>query len=454
MRVVVIGGGISGLATAFYVRRARPDVEVFVLEAAQRLGGTMLTREINGFRFEGGSNGFLSNKPHTLDLVRDSGAQPLLLPSNDAARIRYIYSDALHRLPESPPAFLATPLLSWRAKLRVLGEIFTPARRDITDESLRDFGYRRVGKEFTDTFLDPMSAGIYASTAAKLSVHAAFPAVVRLEREYGGLFKGMIKRRKRRAGPGGRLMSFHGGVGTFVDHLGEVLGETVRTGIKVRSLRRGTEGYILLTTDGELTADAVVLSTPAYAAARMLRHLDDELAYWLGQVGYTPIAVVGFGYRDLAHPLKGFGLLTTAASQQEVLGVLWDSSIFPDRAPPGKKLVRVMIGGQRNSELAMRSEEELIDIARRGLTHTMGVTENPAVTFVKRWRRGIPNYRLGHLANVERIFARVAGQWPGLYLNSNAYWGIGLNDCVGNAKRCAAAIARREPWRGGPLLEP
>jgi oxygen-dependent protoporphyrinogen oxidase len=249
-------------------------------------------------------------------------------------------------------------------------------------------------------------------------------------------------------------MSFRGGVGTFVDHLGGVLGEAVHTGIKVRSLRRSGDGYALLTTDGELPADAVVLSTPAYAAARMLRRLDDDLAYWLGQIGYTPIAVVGFGYRQLSHPLRGFGLLTTAASQQEILGVLWDSSIFPDRAPAGKKSLRVMIGGQRNSELALRSEEELIEIARRGLTSTMGVTDTPAVTFVKRWRRGIPNYRLGHLANVERIFARVANHWPGLYLSSNAYWGIGLNDCVGNAKRCAEAVARREPWRGGPLLEP
>jgi len=454
MRVVVIGGGISGLATAFYVRRARPDVELTVLEAAPRLGGTMVTREINGFCFEGGSNGFLSNKPYTLDLVRDAGAESLLLPSNDAARIRYIYSDALHRLPESPPAFLATPLLSWRGKLRVLSELFTPARRDIADESLRDFGYRRVGKEFTDTFLDPMSAGIYASTAAKLSVHAAFPAVVRLEREYGGLFKGMVKRRKRRAGPGGRLMSFQGGVGTFIEHLGEVLGDAVRTDVKARSLRRVDDGYRLLTREGEIGADAIVLATPAYAAARMLRHLDDDLAYWLGQVGYTPIAVVGFGYRELAHPLNGFGLLTTAASQQEILGVLWDSSIFPDRAPAGKKSLRVMIGGQRNSELALRSEDELIGIARRGLAQTMGVSETPAVTFVKRWRRGIPSYRLGHLANVERIFARVANQWPGIYLNSNAYWGIGLNDCVGNARRCAEAVARGEPWRGGPLLEP
>jgi len=249
-------------------------------------------------------------------------------------------------------------------------------------------------------------------------------------------------------------MSFQGGVGTFIEHLGEVLGDAVRTDVKARSLRRVDDGYRLLTREGEIGADAIVLATPAYAAARMLRHLDDDLAYWLGQVGYTPIAVVGFGYRELAHPLKGFGLLTTAASQQEILGVLWDSSIFPDRAPAGKKSLRVMIGGQRNSELALRSEDELIGIARRGLAQTMGVSETPAVTFVKRWRRGIPSYRLGHLANVERIFARVANQWPGIYLNSNAYWGIGLNDCVGNARRCAEAVARGEPWRGGPLLEP
>ena len=279
MRVVVIGGGISGLATAFYIRRSMPDLELSILEAAPRLGGTMVTREINGFRFEGGSNGFLSNKPYTLDLVRDSGAEGLLLPSNDAARIRYIFSGSLHRLPESPPAFLATPLLPWSAKLRVLGEIFTRPRRDIIDESLRDFGYRRVGRAFTDTFLDPMSAGIFASTAAKLSVNAAFPAVVRLEREYGGLFKGMLKRRKRHAGPGGQLMSFHGGVGTFIEHLGVTLGGAVHTGVKVRGLRRSGDGYVLLTTDGERTADVVVLSTPAYAAARLLRHLDDDLAY-------------------------------------------------------------------------------------------------------------------------------------------------------------------------------
>jgi oxygen-dependent protoporphyrinogen oxidase len=453
MRIAIVGGGISGLATAFYVQRLRPEAEVSLLEAAPRLGGTMVTRDVDGFRFEGGSNGFLSNKPYTLDLVRDAGAEHLLLPSNDAARIRYIYTDAVHRLPESPPAFLGTPVLSWRGKLRTLAEIFTPARRDIADESLRDFGYRRVGREFTDTFLDPMSAGIFASTPAKLSVHAAFPAVVRLEQEYGGLFRGMIKRRKRRAGPGGTLMSFKGGVGTFIDHLAGVLGPAIRLDAEVHGLRRDGRGYRLETAAGERTAEVVALAAPAHAVARMLGRVDGELAGWVADLGYTPIAVVGFGYDALRHDLKGFGMLTTSMARQEILGVLWDSSIFPDRAPAGKKSLRVMIGGQRNAELALRSEEELIAIARRGLAATLGITEEPVATFVQRWPRGIPSYPVGHLAAVDRIFARVA-TYPGLYLISNAYYGIGLNDCVGNALRCAQAIARSEPWRGGPLLEP
>jgi oxygen-dependent protoporphyrinogen oxidase len=453
MRIVVAGGGISGLATAFHLRRLQPEAEIVLLEQAPRLGGTMYTQEIQGFRFEAGSNGFLSNKPYTLDLVRDSGAEDLLLPSNDAARKRYIFSDRLLRLPETPPAFLGTPLISWRAKLRVAAEILVPARRDGADETLQSFGYRRVGKEFTDTFLDPMSAGIFGSSPERLSVNAAFPAVVRLEREHGGLFRGMIARRKRQAGPGGILMSFREGVGRFVDHLGRTLGESVRTGCAVESLERAGDHYRLATSAGPVEAERVVLCTPAPATARILRSLDPELAGWLERIEYSPIAVVGFGFDALAHPLPGFGLLTTSAARQEILGVLWDSSIFPDRAPAGKKCLRVMIGGQRNPELALREDAELIAIARRGLAATMGVTEPAAVSFVQRWPQGIPNYPVGHLANVDRIFARIA-RIPGLYLNSNAYYGIGLNDCVGSSLRCADQAARGEPWLGGPVLPP
>jgi oxygen-dependent protoporphyrinogen oxidase len=441
MRIVVVGAGISGLTAAFYLRQLRPDADLILLEREARLGGTMRTVDVDGFLFEAGSNGFLSNKPHTLDLVRDSGAEPLLMRSNDAARIRYIFSDALHRLPEDPLRFAASRLLSLRGKLRVLGEVLTPARRDEGEETLQQFGYRRVGREFTDVFLDAMVAGIYASTPDRISVNAAFPLVVRLERDYGGLFRGMIKKRKKQAGPGGVLMSFVRGVSTFVEHLGRAIRGDVRTGVEVTGIARDGAAWRLSTSAGEVGADRVVLTTPAYVTASLLAPLDGAMAERLGRIEYSPIAVVGLGYRRLAHPLNGFGLLTTTAARKPILGVLWDSSIFPDRAPPGQKSLRVMIGGQRSPELAMRDEAALIELARQGARETMGVTEVPSATFVQRWERGIPNYPVGHLANVAAIFERLGGL-PGLALTSNAFNGIGLNDCVANARACAEAVAQ------------
>jgi oxygen-dependent protoporphyrinogen oxidase len=364
------------------------------------------------------------------------------MPSNDNARIRHIYHNgALQRLPESPPAFLKTRLLSTSGKLRTAAEVVVPARRDAADESLQSFGYRRLGREFTDVFLNAMTAGIFASTPDAISVKAAFPLVVALERDYGGLFKGMIRKRRKEAGPGGILMSFRQGVSTYVDHLGATLDADLRVGEPVRGLAFESGHYRLRTDKAEYEADQVVLATPAHVAAGLLRELDAEAADRLDAIQYSPIAVVGLGYHDLAHPLQGFGLLTTAAARLPVLGVLWDSSIFPDRAPAGSKSLRVMIGGQRNPELALQDEDGLRTTALEGVARTMDVDSEPDVVFVKRWDRGIPNYPVGHIANVERITERLT-RFPGLYLNSNAYRGIGLNDCVHNSRELAGRIAR------------
>lgn len=441
MRVAIVGGGISGLATAFYVGRDRPDWEISVYEAASRWGGTMQTADRDGFLFECGPNGFLSNRCETLELIRDAGAEDLLQRSSDAARRRFIYADRLHPLPESPVAFLGTRLLSWRGKLRVLGELFVPARRDNEDESLQQFGERRVGKEFTDVFLNAMSAGIFASTPPLLSVAAAFPKVVALERDHGGLFRGMIARRKKEAGPGGVLMSFHGGVSRFIEHLaGRISGE-LRTDCPVHSVTREGERYRLDSDAGTQEFDQVVLATPAYVTRRLVADLDPRLAELVGEIDYAPISIVGFGYRNLAHPLDGFGLLTTSGAGQEILGVLWDSVIFPDRAPAGAKSLRVMIGGLRQPELALCDDSDLVEIAQRGVAETMGVTDDPDVTFVQRWERGIPSYAVGHLERITRMDDRLAAH-PGLHLNGNAYRGVGINDCVENSRRCAGLVAQ------------
>lgn len=441
MRVAIIGGGISGLSTAYYIKQLEPASEVFVFEKMPRLGGTMQTENVGGFLFETGSNGFLSNKPDTLELVKASGAEELLLKSEDAARIRYLYTDALHQLPDNPKAFLTTKLLGVGDRLRVLGELFVPAKKDNRDESLQSFGYRRVGKAFTDTFLDAMAAGICASTPAKLSINAAFPAVVQLEKDFGGLFKGMIKKKRKEPGPGGVLMSFQGGVGSFIEHLGNTLDSKIYTDSEVTALEPSQRNYIVKSQATEVEVPKVVLATPAYVSSRLLEAIDGQIAEQLQAIEYSPIAVVGFGYDRLSHSLNGFGLLTTTSAGKAILGVLWDSSIFPDRAPEGKKSLRVMIGGQRNPELSLADDSTLIEIALKGIQETMGVDETPMVNFVKRWERGIPNYGLGHLAQVGNIMETLK-TYPGLYLNSNAYYGIGLNDCVANSRKCAQRVVR------------
>jgi oxygen-dependent protoporphyrinogen oxidase len=439
MRIAIVGAGISGLSTAFYLQRERPDWELLIFDANPAPGGTMCTVEREGFLFEAGGNGFLTNKPDSLQLVADARAEHLLIPSSELARKRYIFTDRLHRLPESPPAFLVSPLLTIPQKLRVAAEVFIPPRRDGDDESLQSFGYRRVGKAFTDVFLDAMTAGIYATTPARVSVNAAFPLVAQLERDHGGLFRGMLARRKRQAGPGGILMSFRGGVGRFIEHLHSVLRADWRLGIPVGEIARDGDGYRVAGTAGEERVDRVVVSATAPAAAAMLRSMDGELASWLAAIEYSPIAVVGFGYRRLDHPMDGFGLLTTTAAGLPILGVLWDSSIFPDRAPQGSKCVRVMIGGQRNPEQLHLDDAGLADAAREGVRRTMGVAAEPDVVFVRRWRQGIPNYPVGHLAAMEGLFARVA-RYPGLHLNCNAYRGIAMNDCVRNSRELAQRL--------------
>jgi oxygen-dependent protoporphyrinogen oxidase len=441
MNIAIIGGGISGLSTAFYLKKENPDVKITLFEKKPNLGGKMKTRNQDGFLFEKGSNGFLSNKPDTLELVKESGCEDLLLKSDDNARIRYIYKDALHRLPESPMAFLKTPLLSFSGKIRVASEYFRAPKKDDSDETLQSFGYRRVGREMTDTFLDAMVAGIFASKPDKISVKSAFPAVVKLEKEYGGLFRGMLAKKKKEAGPGGVLMSFKGGVSSFIDRLSKSVDIEIKKDTFVDKVDKENDKFVVIADDKKYLFDKVVLSTPAYTSAKLITGLDMCLSEMLKTIEYSPISVVGLGYDNLSHPLNGFGLLTTTSSKKEILGVLWDSSIFHDRAPAGKKSLRVMIGGQRNPELALKSDKTLEEIALRGVKETMGIEDVPSVVYIRRYQRGIPNYRVGHLESMKQLFDRLK-EHEGLYLNSNAYFGVGLNDCVSNSKKTAHKISQ------------
>lgn len=313
-RIAIIGAGISGLCTALYLIRnltaAGMAAEILILEADRVPGGKMRTIREDGFHIEWGPNGFLTNKPHSLELVKELDAEDRLALSSDLARKRFIFSGGrLHRLPESPGAFFKSPLLSLSGRIRILGEPFAPGPPDGIDESLGAFARRRLGEEALEKLIDPMVTGIYAGDPDRMSLQSCFPVIRDLERKYGGLVKGMIllQRERRRAGvkqemsagPGGVLTSFDFGVQTLVDLMADRLADGLHTGAKVEQIGRAGGKYVLSLVEeqgrDEIAADA-------------------GLGEALSGIPYSPISVVALGYdkATLENPLDGFGFLIPA----------------------------------------------------------------------------------------------------------------------------------------------
>jgi oxygen-dependent protoporphyrinogen oxidase len=461
-RIVIVGAGISGLCTAHYLVRnlsaAGREAEILLFEAEEVPGGKMRTIREDGFNMEWGPNGFLTNKPYSLELVKDLGIENRLARSSDLARKRFIYSGGrLHRLPETPQAFFSSNLLSLPGRLRILWEPFAAGPPAGADESLGDFARRRLGSEALEKLLDPMVTGIYAGDPDRMSLRSCFPLIHELELKYGGLVKGMIslQRERRRAGekremsagPGGVLMSFDSGVQTLTDILAERLSEGLHTGVAVENVRRRDGKFLLSlvenTQRGEIDTDALVLATPAYAAAAALGALDPQISEALSAIPYSPVSVVALGYEQtaLGNSLDGFGFLIPRLEKRKILGALWDSSVFPNRAPQGRALIRAMVGGVRNPDLAALPEGALVGLTRAELAATMGVSADPVLARCFFHEKGIPQYLVGHGKVLDRIDARLAA-YPCLYLNSNAYRGIALNDCVLQSRLTAERIAR------------
>ncbi len=456
-RLVVVGGGISGLAVAHHAldaaRRLGLPLAVTVLEAAGRPGGRMWTDREDGFVVEHGPNGFLDSKPDALELAGRLNASDRLLRASPLARKRFICRRGrLRRLPESPPTFLASRLLSLRGKVRVLCEPFAPPPPD-GDETLAAFARRRLGPEALHFLIDPMVSGVFAGDPERLSLRAAFPRIAELEREHGGLFKALwrLRRTARRtpgsgpAGPGGTLTSFRGGVRTLVETLAAALGDAVVLGAPVRRVERTASGYRVLagTPERAVPASAVVLACPAYEAARMCEDLAPSLAEDLAAIPYAPVTVVATAYAraDVPHPLDGFGFLVPGREGRPVLGTLWDSSVFGDRAPEGRVLLRTMVGGARRPDLAALPDRDLLEAVRAQLRDFLGVRADPVRVWVYRHDRGIPQYEVGHGERLARI-ADALRDLPGLFLCHNAYRGIALNDCAREARATAEAAVR------------
>jgi len=449
-RIAIIGGGISGLSLAFFLKERDSSADITLFESDKRPGGKIWTDRADGFLCEWGVNGFLDNRPKTLELAGRISLEPLR--SNDASRKRYIFSDGrLHRLPESPPAFLMSSLLTLPGKLRVMAEPFIKGNAK-DEESLAEFARRRLGVEAYEKLIDPMASGIYAGNPETLSLRACFSKVYDLEKNYGGLIRGMIRLQKERkrqgsgekvgAGPGGVLTSFHEGMGILVRSLVDRLGGRIRLGYKAVSVDRKGKGYVISFSDGSsFEADCVIIASPAYAAADMTRNLDRKLSALAAEIPYPSLSVACLGYKKerISADLNAFGYLIPSREKRKILGTLFDSSIFPNRAPEGHVLLRIMVGGARASDLAMENDQKLLDIIRTELSVTAGIDAAPDFIRIYRHEMAIPQYTVGHIERLRNIEA-ILGKYPGLYLAGNAYRGIGVNDCIENSAKLAEKI--------------
>jgi oxygen-dependent protoporphyrinogen oxidase len=470
-RIAIVGGGISGLAVAWalHERRQRqadgPPLEVVVLEGEARPGGKILSERVDGFLCEWGPNGFLDREPATLELCRALGLGEQLLPATAAFGKRYIYrAGRLHVAAAHPLRFLASGLLPWRGKLRLLREPWVAARpaEATDDESVLAFAARRIGPVAARVLIDPMQSGIYAGDPARLSVASCFPRVVEIERQYGSLIRGLVavKRERRRrgagpsgaapgAGPSGHLTSLRPGLQLLPDTLAERLGDIVRRGQRVERLARSADGEAwVLHRRGQapLTADVLILACPAHAAATLLDGVDETLATLLRQIDYAPLAVVALGYRreQVRHPLDGFGFLAARGEGLRLLGTLWDSTIFGDRAPTDHVLLRAMVGGARDREAADLPPATLATAAHEALRPLLGIDGAPALAEAVIHRRAIPQYNVGHRDRVARLAAQLT-RHPGLILAGNALHGVGINDCARNATTVAEQALAQLP---------
>jgi oxygen-dependent protoporphyrinogen oxidase len=462
-RVVVVGGGIAGLATAYELRARAGGVpgglEVQVLEAASRVGGNLRTERVDGYRVEWGPNGFLDNVPATLDLVRRLGLEGEVVRASESAARRFLWRGGkLHLLPSGLGDFLASPLLSLGGRLRVLGEPFA-RKHPGGDETVFDFASRRIGREAAAVLVDAMVSGVFAGDAHRLSLRSAFPKMAEMEQRHGGLVKAMLAKQWQRmkekrsgaspaaaggpVGPGGTLTSFRDGIETFVEALAAGLNGDVHLDRAARSLDRSDRrGWSVATASGgPVDAEAVVLAVPAEHAAPMIAPLDDTVAATLRRIPTAPVAVVALAYsvEAIGATPNGFGFLVPRGEALRVLGCLCDSSIFPGRAPEGKVLVRAMIGGAHDPHAIELAESELVRLAATEVARAMGFTAEPERHWVFRHRAGIAQYVVGHEELVDTAAHRLRS-WPGLHLAGSAYYGVSMNSCVEKAPAIAERV--------------
>jgi oxygen-dependent protoporphyrinogen oxidase len=464
-RIVVVGGGIAGLAAAYRLQQTAPDLAITLIESDRRLGGKIVTDRVDGFVIEGGPDTFLSYKPRGLGLCQELGLEDRLHGTNEKIRRTYVMRGGrLYELPEGltgliPSRFgpmIKTGLISPLGKLRMGLDYFIPPRSPDGDESLADFVERRLGRELYARMIEPLMSGIYAGDGEQLSLAATFPQLRDTELKYGSLVKGMLAAKRKPAPPrsgstrpktpgtGKKWAAFltpTTGLAEIVEALeAKLSGVDIRLGTRVVSMGHSSNSaYSLALVSGEsLQADAVILATPAYVTADLVSNLDSDMAKALRTIPYTSTATVSVAYplADISRPLDGYGYIIPSAEGRNVLACTWTSTKFPHRAPQGFGLIRAFIGRAGQENALEKSDAELLELVRDELRVVLGITARPLLHRVFRWPKAMPQYTLGHLDRLVVIERRLA-RHSGLYVAGNGYRGIGIPDCIASGEAAA-----------------
>jgi oxygen-dependent protoporphyrinogen oxidase len=466
-RVVVIGGGIAGLATCYHLlqeaRAAGRRIEVTLIDKGERPGGNIRTERAEGFLIEGGPDCFLSEKPWALQLCKKLGLEGSVLPTSKPRGKTYVFSRGkLHLLPEGVILMVPTKmiplltssLLTLRGKLRMAIEPLIPKRKEKGDESLGDFVTRRLGKEALDKIAEPLVAGVHAGDPATMSIRSSFPRFVELEEQYGSLVKGMVARmaqmkKKKDAAPKGNgpvmtmFVTLKNGLGELVDKiLHEIKDVEILSGTSVAEIKKRGGGYEVRTDSGRvIDAGSLVVATPAYISAELLRGVDPELAEKLLTIPYASTATIsiGFNKKDVLHPMDGFGFVVPGSEKRGIMAASWSSVKWAGRAPDDKILIRCFVGGANRAHLVELDDAEMTKLVRAELKAMMGIDAEPVLVKIFRWRKAMPQYTIGHTERIAAIKA-LTEKHPGLYLTGSAYHGIGISDTTREAESTAKRV--------------
>ncbi len=457
-QVIIIGGGITGLAAAYRLQQLAPDVTITLIEKDQRLGGKILTEQSDGFVVEGAPDSFLSRKPRGVGLCEELGLTQQLQgrdPRHSKTFVRR--HGALHPLPSGLTGMIPTnlealannPLISPAGRVRLAQEVDLPPVPVNGDETLAHFVTRRLGREVYENLVEPLMSGIYAGDGEQLSLAATFPQLRQLEVKHGSLLKGLqasqsAAQSQTSVEPYPPFVALQGGMGELVKCLVGQLDQTnLLTGVAVTGLSRATDGgyRVHLQPGPDLHADALIITTPAFVTARLLATIDPILAELHAEIPYASSATISFAFAiaDLPGSPDGYGYVIPRVEDTDILACTWSSSKWTNRAPADYALVRVYIGRFGRRDVLADSDAELVELALNELKTTLGYTATPQQHWIFRWPQSMPQYLLGHVDRLHQIEAKL-NEYPNLALAGAAYRGVGIPDCIQGGEEAARRV--------------